>query len=393
MEKGESSECCTINSLSFVSSCSHFFLSPFKQIVHESQYQSLRRSTIELQRAFRARRKNEAAAQIQSLCRRCLARKSYHAARNLIELYKIQINAAIVIQRAWNASQERFIQRCLMILERVKAAMVIQRWWEKVQLSRRQQEILLSDANKRKSTASSISSSTFSDLRPQLPKMPPCDPVSLLCTFDFGLLSAGIMSRSITNLVMPWGNLVAMDGDQTNNNHGQMEGESLLRKFRSAVRIQRFWREERSRRTKERYYQSIAAAWIQCIWRGFQARKQLDQLWREEQAAALIQMAWYRFQERCLETEMSATVRLQSQWRMVVCQTKYADIRLTSSAGATCIQAAWRMHDQRAEFLHCRTAALTIQRAARAAAERKRTQNPWWFSRWSPSSLPRVSNE
>ena len=329
------------------------------QVVDKSQYQSLRRSTTKVQRAFRARRSKHAAIQIQSLYRCCLAHQ-------IAEQRRIDICATIVIQRAWKASQERFVQRCLVVLERVRAAMIIQRWWEKVQLSRHQrEEISLGDANKKKSADSSFSESNFGGLGSQLPKIPPpCDPVSLLCNFDLGLLSAGIVSNSITSLVMPWSNLVTAKSGSKNKINA--DGESLLRKVQGAVRIQRFWRDYRARKTKDHYYQSIAAAWIQCVWRGYSLRKQLcNRRFQEENAAAVIQRAWFTFHQPRVEA--------------------------ARCLGAIGIQAAWRKYDQRREFQRHRTAALTIQKAARAVANKKRKmrhhqKDSWWFNRWAVSS-------
>lgn len=309
---------------------------------------------------------------------------------------KLRLNAALVIQRAWAASQQRFIQRCLTVLERVKATMVIQRWWEKVQLSRRQHHQLKmsSDAKKRMST--DLSSNSNTSYGPQLmPKMPPCDPLSLLCNFNFGALSAGMVSpTSISNMIMPWGNLVAVavdvdvDVEKTKTN----KEKSPLRTFQSAIRIQRFWREERARRTKEGYFQSVAAAWIQCIWRGYSVRKQRKQQLACREAAALcIKTAWRSIQTR--RVEGAAAVKLQAQWRMVECQSEYALVRLISVSGVTCLQAAWRRHAQQCQFLQCQIAAIIIQQAFRAAAKRKQSKSirGWFSSKWSKPSFPGTS--
>jgi len=208
-----------------------------------------------IQAWFRQVKEKRAAARLQAKWRCYRARKSYlqvsrsgallvSSVRSFLEIRRPQHAAAASIQRAWVVSQERFLRRCLLVLQRTKSAIVVQRWWTQVQLSRCQQKIKLSFAKERKSTALPFDTECWAA---QAKRLQFCDPASmpLFCNFDFGVLSRGVSD------LMPWSNNVEVVNDAIEQGRAKMVKEHT-KKIRSALLIQRFYRDMKSKRTKVR---------------------------------------------------------------------------------------------------------------------------------------------
>jgi hypothetical protein len=217
---------------------------------------------------------------------------------------------AKMIQKAWNDSKTRFIARCLLARRRAKSVILVQRRWREILLSRHPRK-LVCDADKKKATNQrpsicpdafilSTSASSVSLSSQRRTKVRSCHATSMFCDFDFGLLSPALS-------ILRWETLqVAVEKDNgayrevggvsdlgsgsescedmvSSKNEVQAESNKQrpkeeARKIRSAILVQRFWRHVLSKWTKERYYQDIAAAYAQCIWRGHVCRKQYDLL-------------------------------------------------------------------------------------------------------------------
>lgn len=166
------------------------------------------------------------------------------AARRFSENRRRRHAAAAIIQRVWVESQERFLRSCLVVLQRTKSAIVVQRWWTQVQLSRCQQKIKLSNAKERKSAASPPDTERWAAQAARLQFCNPA-PMPIFCNFDFGLFSRGVSD------LMPWGNNIEVVNDVSEQDRAKMVKEHT-RKIRSAVLIQRFYRDLKSKRTKVR---------------------------------------------------------------------------------------------------------------------------------------------
>lgn len=233
---------------------------------------------------------------------------------------------------------------------------------------------LLSAAKKRRTTDAA---------RRQRHKKQASDPVvSMFCNFDFGNLAAGL---TINNII-PWG----VESETTpearfpaQRKERRLRSKTLDSKLkaRAAVIIQRHWRQSRRSRAKENYYKSVSAAWIQCIWRGYSARRQYNQM-RGNKAAAALQVALKDVQLKRVETKH--VMSIQSMWRGHMLRSRYSYTQILRHGASILIQRVWRLHWQRQRFLRARTGTKTIQRLVRDVMKRnsaaRKIQRAWWIS-------------
>ncbi|CAB9498389.1 asp (abnormal spindle) homolog, microcephaly associated (Drosophila) [Seminavis robusta] len=304
--------------------------------------------------------------------------------------------AARKIQESWLDAKKRFILRCLIaVRRRANAAKLIQRRYREVLLSRRQEELLREvEAETKRALDETMSvfsneyllsrSASTMSWQSQYPnKAQSCTASSMFCNFDF----------SMAALAMPWGGLTknasgrSVCGDDSSSRRRKDPKKPATireeaRRMRSAILIQREWRMFQSKRKKELYYKNISSAWIQCIWRGYAARKRAEKI-RRDAAATRIQKAWLRAQIRKLE--FLQCVRLQSFCRMVHWKTQFAIIRASSHDAAASIQGLWRMYSARVSFKRLVSVALTLQRVTRENIRKEKAarkiQNVWWIYR------------
>lgn len=275
------------------------------QIMCEAQYYRVIHSITQIQWAFRSRRQEFASVQIQALLRRCVTRKKFkcvlkststiqHAARTFLEKHRLQVRSAVIIQRAYLVSQERFAQRCLKVLERFRAVDEE----HKMLLASYQRDHFSSEAanNNKLAVDASISLQRAKyeqqhqhqrqqRRRQQQDNHNSCNPLSLMCNFDLGLLSPNdLVTPSIPSIVMPWDNTsMVLDYIESDVVSLDQHEAGVMLQIQAAIRIQRFWRGKRVRQSdRDRYFQAIAAAWIQCIWRGYQARKRYQEGRRQQ---------------------------------------------------------------------------------------------------------------
>lgn len=366
----------------------------WRRISYEFKYQNFRCATLVIQTGFRRRRKEAAVTRIQNWLRCCHAAQSYRDAQSAaitiqgnIRAYvancRRQHAAASVIQKTWVESQQRFLVRCLLVLGRAKGAIALQKWWRGVLLVRHHRRMLFEALERRRIESAGR----------QRQKKQPCDPITMLCNFDFESLKTGL---AVTNM-MAWDSTgtttlpVAAPSKKPASprrphhyyrRHYQNHHRDARMKLRGAIVIQRRWRQIRRSRAKEKYYKSVSAAWIQCVWRGYSARRRYNVM-LGNRAAKSLQVAWHGIQQRRVETKQ--VLKIQAQWRMRHQRWKYEDTQVERQISSILMQSVWRMHCSRQPYLRVRSSALKIQSLARKINERnaaaKKIQRQWWVAK------------
>lgn len=362
----------------------------WRRISYEFKYQNFRCATLVLQTGFRRRRREAAITRIQSWLRCCHAAQSFRDARRAAIAIQGNIRAYIagcrrhhaaasVIQKTWVASQQRFLVRCLLVLGRAKAAIALQKWWRSVLLVRHHRRMLFEALERRRIEAAGQ----------QRHKKQPCDPITMLCNFDFASLKTGL---AVANMV-PWGSTdtatfpVAAPSEKPASprrsyHHRRRHHRDERLKLRGAIVIQRRWRQIRRSQAKEKYYKSVSAAWIQCVWRGYSARRKYSVMLGNK-AAKSLQMAWHDIHQRRVETKQ--VMKIQAQWRMRRQRWKYEDTQVERQISCILVQSVWRMHRSRQKYLEMRSAAVKIQSRARRTRARnaaaKKIQRQWWVAK------------
>ena len=333
------------------------------------KYEYYRNATMVLQCGFRIRRRHRASIKIQSWWRKCKAASTYRTAKrsaNVIESGVRQFlatcrrrhAAATTIQKAWVDSQQRFLVRCILVLGRAKAAIVLQRWWREIQLLRQHKQ-MLSDAKKRR---------TIDDARRRKQEKEDYNPMSLFCNFGCG---TGLITQ-----IVPWAGAeagaettspIVDDGEKRRTKSVRSKHLDTKLKARAAVIVQRHWRQYWRIRTKENYYLSVSAALIQCIWRGYNTRRRYK-LMLGNRAATSLQTAWQDIEMKRVVTQQ--IVLIQALWRGYVQRCEYEYAQILRRGGATLLQRVFRQQRERKRFLQARSAAKRIQRLARSVAQR-----------------------
>lgn len=278
----------------------------------------------------------------------------------------ILAGAATVIQRAWRQSQQRFVDRCMEITRtRIEGALVIQRWWARMQSSRRQNEIL------REQQASSEEPTAVTDITKtemNSERGVKSNPFSL-CDFRIEMFSPALDIGSF----LSWGNYAEQEIEVAITDKYLSASFEIASSGESISRSQKILL--RNLEGQEEFRQSVSATLIASAWKGYHCRKKyLDiihrrRLWLRGQAVLAIQQAWSCYQKRCFEHRQAT--RIQCIWRMHAQRSEFVAMQWLRALCARQIQCTWRMSRARGEFLKARAAAVVIQDMVRTVQNRK----------------------